>query len=53
MHMFRTAFGIIMIKCYTIHDVTLLSKKENEKKKEQILNAFWDTVDKNAKNIPV
>lgn len=31
MHMFSTAFGTIMIKCYTIHDVTLLSRKEEKK----------------------
>ena len=30
--MFSTAFGTIMIKCYTIHDVALLSRKEGEKK---------------------
>lgn len=35
MHMFSTVFGTIMIKCYTFHDVTLLSRKEEKKDK------FW------------
>lgn len=51
MHMFSTAFGTIMIKCYTIHDVTLLSRKEG--KKRQIPCAFWDTINKKVKDIPV
>lgn len=54
MHMISTDFGTIMIKGYTIHDVTLLSRKEEEKKKKrQILCAFWDIINKKAKDIPV
>lgn len=48
MHVISTAFGTIMIKCFTIHDVTLLSRKEEEKnKKDRFCVPFGTQLTKN------